>query len=85
MSNSEIVLSRHFEQVVGYYHPYAEYLGFTEYGDYFVVAYQGIGEPKFMVLDEDLDVVADETVGTTRWGGALSLLSDVIDAWNRNY
>jgi hypothetical protein len=72
MSASQIVLHRHFHSVVANYHPFAEYEGYTECDEGFLVAYRGNGERKYMLVDTYLDVVDDQTVGTTRWANLAS-------------
>ncbi|HBL13574.1 MAG TPA: hypothetical protein DD379_19685 [Cyanobacteria bacterium UBA11162] len=72
MSAAEIVLHRHFQSLVSEYHPFAKYEGYAECDEGFLVAYRGSGERKYMLVDTDLDVVHDQTVGTTRWANVAS-------------
>jgi hypothetical protein len=84
MSASATVLHRHFEHVISTYHPFADYLGFSEIEDGFVLGYDGGNGPKYLVLDCEFNIISDETVGTARlmtFGGILldavvSLLND---------
>lgn len=78
MSASERLLHRTFQELVEAYHPFAEYEGYTEVEEGFLVGYRGIGERKYMLVDTDLDVVADECFGTTRWSALISGISQLI-------
>jgi hypothetical protein len=82
MSASATVLHRHFEHLVETYHPFATYLGFSEIAEGFVLGYDGGNGTKYMIVDCEFDVIADETFGTSRslsFGAiALEFLSAVL-------
>lgn len=66
MSASVTVLHRQFEQIVNAYHPFANYVGFSEIEDGFVLGYDGGNGTKYMVVDCEFDVIKDESFGTSR-------------------
>lgn len=66
MAASEILLHQTFEQIVADYHPLATYIGYQECEDGFILCYRGANGDKFMALDTNLNVVQDQTMGTTR-------------------
>ncbi len=65
-SAAETVLHQAFCRVVAEYHPFAEYIGYSECDGGFVVGYRGSNGDKYMLLDTDLEVVDDQSFGTTR-------------------
>jgi len=79
MSASETVMHQMFSQIVEHYHPFAEYLGYQEGEDGFVIYYQGSNGQQGMVVDTEGNVIADSTMGTTRtmdlFLGGLAVLS----------
>lgn len=79
MSASETVLHQMFAQIVEHYHPFAEYLGYQEGEDGFIIHYEGPNGQQGMVVDTEGNVIADSTMGTTRtmglFLGGLAVLS----------
>ena len=81
MSASEHVLHNVFNQIVADYHPFAEYEGYAEGDDGFIVYYRGSQQQQQMVVDIEGNIIADSTVGTTRTLGVFALVGTVISAW----
>jgi hypothetical protein len=79
MSASEVVLHQRFYEIVSEYHPFAEYIGYSDLEDGFILYYRGSGEEQQMAIDIEGNVVADTTMGTTRslglFAAGLSILS----------
>lgn len=74
MSASEYVLHNIFKNIVADYHPFAEYEGYTEGNDGFIIYYQGANGRQHIVVDIQGNVVSDSTVGTTRILGVLAIV-----------
>ncbi len=79
MSASEILLHQSFEQIVAQYHPFAEYIGYKECEDGFILCYRGSGGDKYMSLDTNLNVVDDQTLGTARTLGIAAVAIGILD------
>ena len=80
MSASEIVMHRMFAEAVEHYHPFAEYLGYQEAADGFIVYYEGTNGQQYMAIDTEGNVVGDTTMGTTRTVGAFAVGVAILDA-----
>ncbi len=79
MSASEIVMHRMFAEVVASYHPFADYLGYQEAADGFIIHYQGPNGQQYMAIDIEGNVLGDTTMGTTRTLGALAVGAAILD------
>ncbi|MEM8779370.1 MAG: hypothetical protein AAGF26_10970, partial [Cyanobacteria bacterium P01_G01_bin.49] len=73
MSASEIVMHQMFAEVVASYHPFADYIGYQEAADGFIICYQGQNGQQYMAIDTQGNVLSDTTVGTTRTVGVLAV------------
>ena len=73
MSASETVMHQMFSQIVAEYHPFADYLGYQESDDKFIIYYQGANGQQAMVIDTEGNIVADSTLGTARTAGLLAV------------
>ena len=51
MSASEYVLHNIFKNIIADYHPFAEYEGYTEGKDGFIIFYQGENGQQHLVVD----------------------------------
>ncbi len=80
MSASEIVMHRMFAEAVEHYHPFAEYLGYQEATDGFIVYYEGTNGQQYMAIDIEGNVLGDTTIGTTRTVGVFAAGVAIIDA-----
>lgn len=80
MSASEIVMHRMFADVVAYYHPFAEYLGYQEATDGFIICYEGTNGQQYMAIDIEGNVLGDTTMGTTRTVGVFAAGVAILDA-----
>ncbi|MGB3509279.1 MAG: hypothetical protein WBA93_08560 [Microcoleaceae cyanobacterium] len=80
MAASEIVMHRMFVEIVASYHPFAEYLGYQEAEDGFIICYQGQNGQQYMSIDTEGNVLGDTTLGTTRTLGALAVGAAILDA-----
>ncbi len=80
MSASEIVMHRMFAEVVAYYHPFAEYLGYQEAEDGFLICYEGTNGQQYIAIDTEGNVLGDTTIGTTRTVGVLAVGAAILDA-----
>ena len=82
MLASEKVMHQSFYNIVAEYHPFAEYLGYQELPDGFVIYYEGSNGQQRMLVDVDGNIVDDTTLGTTRTVSLLAvgaaLLSSLI-------
>lgn len=81
MSASVEILHRMFGEVVAQYHPFADYLGFDDCEQGFIVYYRGSGEIQYILIDTEGNIVGDTTVGTTRSMGLLALGAAVLGAF----
>ena len=70
MSASETVMHQMFSQIVAEYHPFADYLGYQESDDKFIIYYQGANGQQAMVVDS--------TLGTARTAGLLAVGAAVL-------
>jgi hypothetical protein len=73
MSASETVMHQMFANLVAQYHPFANYLGYQEGENGFLVIYDGGNGRQAMVVDINGEVVQDTTMGTTRTVGLVTL------------
>jgi len=80
MSASENVMHQIFNTIVSQYHPFAQYLGYAEGEDGFVVYYQGPNGQQYMVVDTEGNILADTTMGTTRTLGILTAGAAILSA-----
>ncbi|NEP42219.1 MAG: hypothetical protein F6K35_24570 [Okeania sp. SIO2H7] len=85
MLASERVMHRTFAQVIANYHPFAEYLGYQEAEDGFIVYYDGGNGQQGMLVDVEGNIIADTTVGTTRTMGLLGLGAAIISGLMGDY
>jgi hypothetical protein len=89
MSASEYVLHNIFKNIIADYHPFAEYKGYTEGKDGFIIFYQGENGRQHLVVDIQGNVVSDSTVGTTRILGVLAVVvafvSGLVGGGEENY
>jgi len=69
MPASEIVMHQIFSQIVEQYHPFAEYLGYQDGEDGFLILYQGPNGRQTMLVDTEGNIIADSTLGTARTMG----------------
>ncbi|NES03153.1 MAG: hypothetical protein F6K22_09990 [Okeania sp. SIO2F4] len=67
-------------EIVASYHPFADYLGYQEAEDGFIIHYQGTNGQQYMVIDTQGNVLSDTTLGTTRTLGALAVGAAILDA-----
>jgi len=81
MSASEMVLHQMFQNVVAEYHPLADYLGYQEFDDGFLLFYKGVGEVQSMAVDTQGNIIADSTIGTTRSMGLLAVGAALLGAF----
>ena len=79
MSASENVMHQIFSHTVAEYHPFAEYLGYAEGEDGFVVYYQGANGQQYMIVDTEGNILSDTTMGTTRTLGLLTAGAAILD------
>lgn len=80
MPASEIVMHRMFAEIVASYHPFAEYLGYQEAEDGFIICYQGSNGQQYMAIDTEGNVLGDTTMGTTRTVGILAIGAAILGA-----
>lgn len=80
MPASEIVMHRMFAEIVADYHPFAEYLGYQEAEDGFIICYQGSNGQQYMAIDTEGNVLGDTTMGTTRTVGILAIGAAILGA-----
>ncbi|MDJ1168961.1 hypothetical protein PMG71_05940 [Roseofilum sp. BLCC_M154] len=73
MSASETVMHQMFANLVAEYHPFANYLGYQEGENGFIIIYDGGNGRQAMVVDTHGNIVQDTTLGTTRTLGLLAL------------
>jgi hypothetical protein len=66
MSASQCVIHQILHHLVAEYHPFAEYLGYAEDENYFVVYYQGANGEQHMIVDTQGNIISDTTIGTKR-------------------
>jgi hypothetical protein len=78
MSASETVMHQMFSQIVAEYHPFADYLGYQESDDNFMIYYQGSNGQQAMVVDTEGNIIADSTIGTTRTVSLLAVGAAVL-------
>ena len=71
MSASETVMHQIFSEIVERYHPFADYVGYQEGEDGFLIHYQGPNGRQAMIVDTQGNVINDSSVGTTRTMGLL--------------
>lgn len=81
MSASEQVMHRMFSEVVAQYHPFAQYLGYQEGEDGFILHYQGPNGQQYMVMDTEGNILGDTTMGTTRTMGILAVGATILSAF----
>lgn len=80
MLASEIVLHGHFQELVAEFHPFAQYTGYQEGEDCFIVHYDGGNGDQAMLVDVEGNVVGDTTMGTTRSLGLLGIGAIILSA-----
>lgn len=80
MSASEYAMHRIFAQTVAEYHPFAEYLGYREGEDGFIVYYNSGNGQQAMLVDINGNIINDTTLGTTRTMGLLALGATFLSA-----
>jgi hypothetical protein len=78
MSASETVMHQMFSQIVAEYHPFADYLGYQESDDKFIIYYQGANGQQAMMIDTEGNIIADSTLGTARTAGLLAVGAAVL-------
>lgn len=78
MSASETVMHQMFSQIVAEYHPFADYLGYQESEDNFIIYYQGANGQQAMAIDTEGNIIADSTLGTARTAGLLAASMAVL-------
>ncbi|MBN3958720.1 hypothetical protein [Nostoc sp. NMS8] len=81
MSASEYVMHNIFNKIVAEYHPFAEYQGYAEGENGFIVYYQGANGQQHMVVDTEGNIVTDTTMGTTRSLGILAVAASFLSAF----
>ncbi|MGK7903049.1 MAG: hypothetical protein AB4352_16885 [Hormoscilla sp.] len=84
MSAAEGMLHRMFSNAVAEYHPFADYLGFSECSDGFLIYYQGTGDVQCLAIDSDGDIVGDTTLGTKRSLDLLDLGARLFNAFTNS-
>ncbi|MDZ8264457.1 hypothetical protein [Nostoc sp. ChiQUE01b] len=80
MSASEYVMHNIFNKIVSEYHPFAEYQGYAEGENGFIVYYQGTNGQQHMVVDTEGNIISDSTMGTTRSLGILAVGAAFVSA-----
>lgn len=85
MLASEQVMHRHFYHLVAEYHPFAEYLGYQEAEDGFIVYYNGGNGQQAMLVDVEGNILNDTTLGTTRTMGLLGLGAAILSGFMGDY
>lgn len=80
MAASEYVMHQILGKIVANYHPFAEYLGYQDGEDVFIVYYQGANGQQHMVVDTEGNIISDSTIGTTRTIGALAVGAAFLSA-----
>ncbi|WP_193197999.1 hypothetical protein [Nostoc sp. MG11] len=78
MSASEYVMHNIFSKIIDEYHPFAEYQGYAEGENGFIVYYQGTNGQQHMVVDTEGNIISDSTMGTTRSLGILAVGAGLI-------
>lgn len=81
MSASEQVMHRMFSELVAQYHPFAQYIGYQEAEDGFILYYQGSGEQQYMVVDMEGNILSDTTVGAVRIMEILAVGATILSAF----
>lgn len=79
MSASKKLIHHFFAGVVAHYHPFAEYQGYEERIDGFIVHYQGNGQ-QYMAIDSEGNILGDTTMGTIRTAELLEVGLKILDA-----
>jgi hypothetical protein len=79
-SAAETVLHQAFCRIVAEYHPFCEYIGYSECDGGFVVGYRGSNGDKYLLLNTDLQVVEDQSFGFTRSAGVAAIALGVLGA-----
>lgn len=78
MPASEIVMHRMFEEIVATYHPFAEYIGYQDAEDGFIICYRGANGEQYMAIDTEGNVLNDTTIGTTRTMGIVAIGAAIL-------
>jgi hypothetical protein len=73
MAASEIVMHRMFAEIVANYHPFAEYIGYQDAEEGFIICYQGANGEQYMAIDTEGNVLGDTTMGTARTMGLVAI------------
>lgn len=81
MSASEQVMHRMFSELVAQYHPFAQYIGYQEAEDGFILYYQGSGDRQYMLVDTEGNILGDTTMGTTRTMEVLTVGATILSAF----
>lgn len=80
MAASEIVMHRIFAEIVNQYHPFAEYVGYQDGEDGFIICYRGANGEQYMAIDTEGNVLGDTTLGTTRTMGIVAIGAAILGA-----
>ncbi|MBD2184544.1 hypothetical protein H6S82_11925 [Planktothrix sp. FACHB-1355] len=81
MSASEQVMHRMFSEIVAQYHPFAQYIGYQEGEDGFMLHYQGPNGQQYMIVDTEGNILGDTTMGTTRTMEVLTVGAAILSAF----
>jgi hypothetical protein len=78
-----IALHLVYKNIVEEYHPFADYIGFEDTPEGTVVCYRSTfsednNDNQFMLLNNQREVIADSTFGTTRTVGFIGAILDAL-------
>ncbi|NEQ71880.1 MAG: hypothetical protein F6K23_01560 [Okeania sp. SIO2C9] len=61
--------------------PFAEYLGYQEAADGFIICYEGTNGQQYIAIDTEGNVLGDTTLGTTRTIGAFAAGAAIFNSF----